>query len=201
MEKNKEYWHNQSSNKGKLFVLSGPTGSGKTFAAAYALPLLINNNIERVVTFTSRPARLGETDGVDYNFLDEHTFKQKEKAGFFFETTCYGEQWYGSPQSMITTLDDGKSWLLVADRAGALKIKNLYPAAITIWVDVPSASELEKWLKHRNTANTDKRIAIAKQEIEDEKQQPHFDFHILNDYNTSQAGQLLVEIIKNKLHS
>ena len=182
---------------GKLFVISAPTGAGKTTIINQALQQLPPSSFTRVVTWTTRPPRPGEQQDVDYHFLSEKEFIQKEAVGFFLETSCYADNRYGSPMTTIDQIKQGISFFLITDRAGALGIKKIYPPAILIWIDVPSEQDLYNRLQNRNGSakEIEKRFKIAKQEREIEQKEQKFDYHLMND-KLEQAVNDFVWIIK-----
>jgi guanylate kinase len=187
---------------GLLFVLSGPTGSGKTTIAHNVLDRIAKtHNISRVITYTTRPPRPGERNGIDYHFLAPEDFLDKKNNNFFLETTTYDNHWYGSSREIIDNLARGQSFLLVIDRPGAKNIKNLHAQAVLIWVDVPSLQILEDRLKKRTAENETalkRRFAIATKEIEDEAKEKTFKYHVMND-NLDTAVQDVIHIINDEL--
>jgi guanylate kinase len=170
---------------GRLFVISAPTGGGKTTIAKRAFQALTGKvPLEKVVTYTTRKPRLHERNGIDYHFVDLADFKAMQTAGFFLETTVYDNNFYGCPLDILDTIAKGKSFILVADRAGAKTIKKLYPPAVLIWFDIPSLAILEDRLQKRGRETGEalkRRIAMAAEEITAEELDPAFDFHLSND--------------------
>lgn len=128
--------------------------------------------LERVITYTSRPARSTDASGVDYNFVSAQEFQERIKQNFFLEwSTAYGN-YYGTPRTLIEKVDSGASYIAVVDRAGVQSILNVYSRAVAIWLEPPSFSELEQRLRGRATesvAELEKRLALAQREIEQER--------------------------------
>lgn len=169
---------------GHLFVVSAPTGGGKSTIVTNAIKFLIKKiQIERVITYTTRPPRIGEIDHVDYIFISKAEFIKLKSEEYFFEVTNYNDQFYGSPKSFLSKLQDGISFIAVTDRTGILSYKNLYPKAICIWITPPSLSILTDRLKNRGSEsakNLAQRLLIAENEIAAEEKNPLCQYHIIN---------------------
>lgn len=188
---------------GQIFIVAAPSGAGKTSVITSVIsklkPII---PIERVVTFTTRPIRVGEINGVDYNFLSQEDFLAKKNNGFFLETTKYNEYCYGSPISMIQDIKNGKSFVIITDINGANNLKkNIIPDAVTIWITVPSIQELRKRLEKRQTDSAEvveKRLKIAAQEMEREAKEKTFNYHVQNN-KLDAAVNDVIKIIKQNL--
>jgi len=167
-----------------LFVVSAPTGGGKTTLVVRVLAKFGSTlPITKAITYTTRPARPGEINGKDYFFLSKEDFLNKKANGFFLETTQYDDQWYGSPINLMDEIKNGKSYILVTDRPGAKTIKALIPKAILIWIGVPNLDVVIHRLKNRGTEQCEqlaRRVNLAAHEIEDEQNHPLFKYHIIN---------------------
>src|SRR3990167_753346 len=136
---------NGKNRQGKLFVLSGPSGVGKTTLAAMLFARLgKSHNLSRVITYTTKSPRVGEQNGVDYHFITVPEFESKLLSGFFIEYSKSYGHYYGSPRSILLDLKQGKSLLLVVDQTGACNIKRQFVQAILIWIAPPSIHELAK---------------------------------------------------------
>jgi guanylate kinase len=187
--------------KGILFILSAPTGGGKTTIAANVLQFIGEHYpFSRVITYTTRPMRPNEKNGIDYHFVSEEDFLRKKAADFFLETNNYDGKWYGSPRSICTDLEKGKSFLAVTDRNGAKAWKKNIPDAVLIWLDVPTATVIADRLRHRGDPEeiVKRRAAIAAQEIEQERAEQLFDHHVMNDALES-ATSNVIKIITTTL--
>jgi len=163
----------------KVFVVSAPSGAGKTTIVQNVLQKL--PEIEFSVSATTRGKRSYEVDGVDYFFLSEDEFKAMIEAKEFVEWETFYGYYYGTLKSYISSLlERGKSVLLEVDVKGALKIKEEYPKAILIFILPPSIDELKRRLINRKTeSETDlqKRFERAKMEIDF---QSHFEYKVVN---------------------
>jgi guanylate kinase len=170
---------------GKLFVVSAPTGGGKTTVVRRVLQHISSlMPISKVITYTTRQPRSNETPGIDYHFLTGKEFLAKKEQDFFLETTTYDNAWYGSPASIKVDLARGKSFIMVTDRPGACLLKTLIPEAILVWITVSSPAIIAQRLEQRGTESVEqqqRRLAIATHEIEIEREEPIFDYHVVND--------------------
>lgn len=189
--------------KGKLFVLSAPSGAGKTtlvqallerFGYYYAL--------ERVITYTSKQPRSTERHGIDYHFISPEEFQSKIREGFFLEWSQSYGTYYGSPRHVLDKLVQGKSLILILDRQGAQNIVGGgYQDAILIWLYTKSIEDLRARLESRNTETReqiDRRLVLARQEISAEFQTPQYQYHIMN-HDFERALKKLERIIRNEL--
>lgn len=181
----------------KVFVVSAPSGAGKTTIVRNVLSRL--PEIEFSVSATTRERRSFEVDGVDYFFLSEDEFNKKIEAEEFVEWETFYGYYYGTLKSYINSrLDNGKSVLLEVDVKGALKIKQEYPDAIMVFILPPSIDELKRRLINRKTesdSDLQKRFERAKMEIDF---QTHFEHRIVND-NLENAKEKVYDILSKEL--
>lgn len=186
---------------GKFFIISAPSGAGKTTLTNEALKKLKDKyQINKVITYTTRMPREKEIHGVDYHFLSEQEFLNKKKNGFFLETTKYHNNFYGSPANILDKTKRGESFIIVADRPGAKNFSKLLQKPVLIWIEPPSLIELEKRLKKRQDSDETikERLSLVKTEIENEKKEPLFKYHLIND-DFKTAVKELKDIIKLNL--
>jgi len=163
--------------KGFVYILSAPSGTGKTTVGNLLLkevPFL-----ERVITATTRGPREGEIHGRDYYFLKEEDFKRKIEEGFFLEWAKVYNYYYGTPKSEVERiLSQGKDALLIIDVQGAFQVKKLLPNAVGIFLLPPSLEELKNRLLKRGEKELNQRLEWAKKELPCAK---FFDYVVVND--------------------
>jgi len=162
-----------------LVVLSGPSGVGKD-AALNELRKL-DRPWHFVVTATTRPIRAGETDGVDYIFLDEPTFLDMKERNKFVECAQVYGNWYGVPKSQVTSgLASGKDVILKIDVQGATTVRQMAPNALFIFMVPGSFQDLKDRLAQRMTESNPEmelRLKTAAAELEQAKD---FDRQVVN---------------------
>jgi guanylate kinase len=187
------------SQSGKLVVISGPSGAGKTSVmrevyGTCRLPLV------RSVSATTRPPRPDEIDGRDYHFLSSGAFETRRQRGDFIECfEVFGQTyWYGTLWSEVTTgLNAGKWVVLEIDVQGTQAVLQRFPAAITIFLRPSSREELERRLRGRNTETEEAircRLAQADHEL---AQASGYRFQVIND-DMDQAVRDICEILTNQ---
>jgi len=165
----------------KLFVLSSPSGGGKSTLARHLRELF--PILEFSISCTTRKMREGEVEAKDYYFLDKEHFIQKRENNEFAEWEEIFGNYYGTLKSEIEKITQGGHPVLFdVDVKGALSLKNAYPdETVLIFIKPPSETELEKRLRNRRTETEEeisRRLARAKQELEDIEK---FDYTIVND--------------------
>ncbi len=188
---------------GKLFIISAPSGAGKTSLVNALLPRLGDRcSINRLITYTSKTPRPGEKQGIDYHFISTDEFEQKAAKGFFLEwSTVYGT-YYGSPVAVLRELEIGKSFMLIADRVGAAQIIKRHSSAVLIWIHTVSIEVLQERLEGRGTDKPEqilRRLAIAKAELEQESREDLYQYHVCND-NFEESIQVLEKIVLKELN-
>ncbi len=181
----------------KIIVVSAPSGAGKTTIVRSVLEKI--PKIVFSISATTRKRRDFEVDGVDYFFLSESEFKQKIDANEFVEWESFYGYYYGTLKSFVNSeTEKGNSVLLEVDVKGAMKIKEVYPEAISIFILPPSIEELKNRLINRKTETEEdliKRFERAKMEIEFKK---HFQYEVIND-DLESAKEKVFDILKNEL--
>ncbi len=137
--------------RGIIFILSAPSGAGKTTISRAALEAI--DGLEASVSLTTRPPRSGEADGFDYHFVNEEEFNRRREAGELAEWARVFDACYGTPRAALErAVAAGRDILLDIDIQGARQIKGSYPDdAVTIFVMPPSFAELEERLRRRGT--------------------------------------------------
>jgi len=164
----------ESHPQGHLFIGSGPSGTGKTTLCRQLeseVPIFFSTSA------TTRPMRVGESDGRDYHFLSPDQFQKMSDNGEFLEKATVHEYWYGTPAKPIESrLKVGEDVLLDIDTQGALNLKRIFPDAVLIFIQPPSEEDLYKRLKNRGTDSEEtigKRVRRAQGEIQHSSQYDH----------------------------
>lgn len=146
--------------------MSGPSGAGKSTVVEGLAGLL---SFHFSVSMTTRAARPGEVEGVDYRFVDRARFQQAVEAGELIEWAEYGGNLYGTPWDEVTgPRSRGQDVLLDIELIGARNVKLAYPEAIMIFIAPPDLAELERRLRSRgDTAEADiaRRLEVARQQM------------------------------------
>jgi guanylate kinase len=155
--------------QGLLFVVSAPSGAGKT-----SLCRAVTNSLETIthsISYTTRKPRLGEIDGRDYHFVSEQRFQEMVRAGDFAEWAEVHSNLYGTSRRV---LDDmivrGIDVILDIDTQGAKQIREKYDTAVYVFIMPPSLTILEERLRNRKSDQEDeikKRMRRAREEIRD----------------------------------
>jgi len=168
-----------AAQRGKLIVLSGPGGVGKSTVAK---ALRDTGEFWVSVSATTRIARHNEVDGVDYYFYTNEEFDSAVKAALFLEWAEFAGNRYGTPRKPVEdALRDGKSVLLEIEIAGAKQVKESAPEAILIFLQPPSWEELVSRLEGRGTDSPERRaarLALAQEEL---AQAGIFDHSLVNE--------------------
>ncbi|WP_293932197.1 guanylate kinase [Iodobacter sp.] len=167
--------------KGNLFVVTAPSGAGKTTLVAALLAA--DQNVQLSVSFTTRAPRPGEVDGKDYHFVAREVFEQMILNGDFLEHAEVYGNYYGTSQTWINkAIDTGRDILLEIDWQGAAQVRRLFPDAVGLFVLPPSVEVLEQRLKNRGKDSDEvieRRMAVAKEEISHVEE---FDYVIVNEH-------------------
>ncbi len=163
-----------------LFVLSAPSGAGKTTAAERLLKVC--PGIRKIVTATTRQKREGERHGIDYLFMDRVEFEKKIEEGYFLEYAHVYGNYYGTPKDQVLRNEqEGVDSLLVIDVQGASKIREVYPESVLVFLMPPSLEELRRRLLSRGYGreNLEQRLQKAEEEIACAR---HFDYIVVNEF-------------------
>ena len=169
----------ESSMKGCLYIISAPSGAGKTSLVGKLIQQ--DNAIMVSVSSTTRDKRPGEEDGVNYHFLSVDSFNEKISQGDFLEHAQVFDNFYGTSKSSVELqLKAGKDVILEIDWQGAEQVRKLMPDAISIFILPPSRDELHRRLTGRGTDSAEV-IALRMEEAESEMSHyAEFDYIVIN---------------------
>ncbi|ABV34182.1 MULTISPECIES: guanylate kinase [Pseudothermotoga] len=184
--------------KGVLYVVSGPSGVGKT--SIIELTLKKVKNIVFSVSCTTRPKRPGEIDGKDYFFVSEPSFMKMVENGEFLEWAVVHSYYYGTLKKFVEEqLENGKNVLLDIDVQGAMTVMKKAGDAVYIFIAPPSFEELKQRLVKRGTedkTNLERRLEDAKREL---SFIPQFEYLIVNENLQESVDQLCSIIVAEQV--
>jgi guanylate kinase len=183
----------------RVFVITGPSGVGKG--------TLIRGLMERLpqlqlsVSATTRPARAGEEDGIDYHFLTPEEFERRVRAGDFVEHADYAGRSYGTLRSELDErMRAGVPVVLEIEVQGARQVRSTVPDAVQVFIAPPSLEVLRERLIGRDTDHpeeVERRLQVATQEL---TAQPEFEHVVINDH-LQEALEHLTDIVALHLGS
>jgi guanylate kinase len=185
-----------AQQRGSLFVIAAPSGAGKTSLISALLEK--NSDIQLSISHTTRQARPGEQDGVNYHFTAKETFQSMIESDDFLEHAQVFDNFYGtSRQSLEQQLASGNDVILEIDWQGARQVKKVIPDCIGIFIMPPSKQALLERLTGRGTDSEEiikRRMADAVNEM---SHYDEFDYLIIND-NFDQALKQLELVIQSQ---
>ena len=177
----------------RLFVISAPSGAGKTSLLKAVLARLPDLSVS--VSTTTRGMRPGEVDGVNYHFTDIPTFKARVAAGEFLEHAEVFGNFYGTSRRTVEqSLATGRDVVLEIDWQGARRVRELFPSAVTIFIAPPSIAELQHRLEARGQDSAEviaRRMAAAEDEM---SHADEYQYRVVND-DFARATAALIDII------
>ncbi|MDA8580752.1 guanylate kinase [Litoricolaceae bacterium] len=183
--------------QGQLFVISAPSGAGKTSLVAATIARVSDLTVS--VSHTTRSPRPGEVDGRDYHFVDQSEFDALIASQALFEHAQVFGNFYGTSKEAIESqLASGIDVILEIDWQGASQVRMMAPDAVSIFILPPNRDALRERLIGRQQDDStiiDARMAEADETIE---QAPHFDYWVINDDFEMALGQLKSIIISHR---
>lgn len=187
---------------GSVFIVSAPSGGGKTSLTHALLPKLAERGIvaQISVSYTTRAPRAGEEDGVHYHFADVATFQRMAAAGEFLEHAEVFGRYYGTGRARTEALlAQGRDVVLDIDWQGARQVRQQWPQAIGIFILPPAMAELERRLRTR--AQDDETVVSARmaQARAEMAHYDEYDYVIVNDDFDRALNELLSIFVTQRL--
>jgi guanylate kinase len=182
--------------RGKLFVITAPSGAGKSSLIKALLE--DEPGIKLSISYTTRKPRPGEQNGREYHFVDEPTFLAMQARGEFLESAeVHGNRYGTAKKTILDTLEQGQDLILEIDWQGAQQVRALYPDCVGIFIEPPSLEELERRLRGRGQ---DAEVVIQRRLANAQAEMAHageFKYAIINkDFNT--ARHELARIVRSE---
>jgi guanylate kinase len=186
-----------SASRGLLFIVSAPSGAGKTTLVERLVEHTPGLTMSR--SYTSRPARAGEADGVDYNFVSRSRFEDMVAAQEFLEwADVFGNLYGTSAVETERLLSAGRDVVLVIDVQGARKVRKCGVPATTVFVMPPSFAVLEQRLRGRSKdaeSEIQRRLRVARDEVASFVE---YDFVVINDELTGAVDRLRSVVVAQR---
>ncbi len=187
----------QRPDQGVLFVVTGPSGVGKSTLIRSAMARI--NGLHFSCSATTRAPRRGEKDGRDYHFLDRERFDARVEAGEFLEHATVYDRSYGTLRApTLAALERGDSLILDIDIQGAAQLRESMPESVSIFIVPPSLAALERRLRARATDSEEIILGRMRQVAQQIEGCGDFDYLVLNDVlstgKTSFEAVLLAEM-------
>lgn len=170
---------NTASHKGKLFIISGPSGTGK---GTICKGLLDNPNIRVSISMTTRSPRVGEVHGKHYYFVTRDEFEKTIAEGGLLEYAEVFGNYYGTPKAaVVEKLNQGKDVILEIDVQGALDAKRIYPDSVLIFILPPSLEELRVRIEGRGTETEEAINLRLSKALKEMSYIDEYDYYVVND--------------------
>ena len=182
-------------SKGKLFVLSGCSGVGKSTVLSHVMEH--RSDLRFSVSATTRDPRPGEVDGQSYYFVTKEKFEDMIAKGEFLEYDAHMDNYYGTPRGQLEEKLETGSVILDIEPNGAFNVRRTWPEAVLVFIAPPSMAELERRLRSRGDTGEDQiriRLDRAAWELEQSKKYDHI---VINDQVEACADEI-VKIIAKK---
>ena len=186
----------KDKSKGRLVVISAPSGTGK--GTVINMILELRPEFIFSVSATTRKPRPGETDGVEYHFLTKDDFLKMIARDELLEYAEYVGEFYGTPvKPIIDAVESGKTIILDIEVQGAKQVMSKMSKAMTVFIVPPDMKELESRLRGRGTDSEEKLAARLERACQELNEKKHYDHIIIND-SVSRAAEEIINIIDRK---
>lgn len=170
----------KEKGQGNLIVISAPSGAGKGSVISRLLESYDNAWLS--ISMTSREIRANDVPNETYYFVSRDEFEKRIENGVFLEYAIYNGNYYGTPRDKINErLNEGKDVILEIEIQGALKVKELVPDAIFIFILPPSMKELRRRLVNRGTDSMDKILGRFKTAYQEINEVTKYNYVVIND--------------------
>lgn len=187
-------------NLGNLYIISAPSGAGKSSLINALLADLSSNEVQLSISHTTRSPRLGEQDGVHYYFSSHAEFKQLIEQGHFLEWAEVFGNYYGTSLPMIErSLAQGIDVFLDIDWQGARQIREKLPNVKTVFILPPSKAELEKRLIGRGQDSAETISKRMNEAVSEMSHYDEFDYVIVNDDFQTALAELKSILVAERL--
>lgn len=185
-------------NLGQLYIVSAPSGAGKTSLIAQVLQEV--TELEVSVSVTTRPKRPGEVDGVNYHFVSVEDFQQRKAKGEFFESAeVFGNFYATSRLAIEEKLQAGIDVILEIDWQGAQQVRKLMPSASSIFILPPSVAALQQRLENRGQDSAEVIAGRMQQALSELSHWSEYDYLIVNDDFQQAATELKAIFLTGRL--
>ena len=180
--------------RGRLFVVSGPSGVGKGTLLKRLFARV--ENLVYSISATTRPPRPGEVEGVSYHYYTREQFEAGIDQGYFFEYAAYNGHLYGTPaDSIIRQREQGWDVILEIEVQGAMRVHELASDAVLIYIKPPSREELERRLRSRRTESEERILSRLTTALYEESFLGRYDYVLVNG-KVEVASEILCAVIE-----
>ena len=172
-----------------IYLILGHSGSGKSTIRN----ALTSHGIKKIITYTTRPPRVSEVDGIDYNFIDQELFKKMDQDNLFIGTTCYVGNYYSTLKEDLEKNNNKDSdCVIVVDKKGVLAIKKEFANARSIYLKCSRETLRDRMIKRNDHANDiEKRLDVL------EDLDPYADYIIDADRDIDSVFEDVISLIQN----
>lgn len=186
-----------AQSPGRLFILSAPSGGGKSTLIRRVLKKL--RNIRLSTSHTSRPPRPGEKKGVHYHFVSPERFIEMKRQGEFVEWVRLHGNYYGTSKAELEKhMDRGRDIILDIDVKGAAKVVKIFPRAVTVFILPPSLSVLEERLRKRGSESEEEVAVRLREATREIRSAGRYRYGIVNGTLARAASELEAVIVAER---